>query len=60
MLNPAEVAQLANVSRKKVYREIDRGELKALHVDRDPLGLLRREWSTEGSLDDQHSPGQKD
>ena len=34
MLTPAQVAELANVSRKTVYREIDRGELPALHVGR--------------------------
>lgn len=34
MLSPAEVAELANVSRKTVYREVARGELPALHVGR--------------------------
>jgi excisionase family DNA binding protein len=34
LLSPAEVAELANVSLKTVYREIDRGELRALHVGR--------------------------
>ena len=34
MLTPAEVAELANVSRKTVYREVARGELPALHVGR--------------------------
>jgi excisionase family DNA binding protein len=34
MLTPAEVAELASVSRKTVYREIDRGALPALHVGR--------------------------
>lgn len=34
LLTPAEVAQLAKVSRETVYREIDRGELKAVHVGR--------------------------
>ena len=34
MLSPADVAQLAGVSRKTVYREIDRGALPALHVGR--------------------------
>ncbi len=34
MLTPAEVAELANVSRKTVYREIDRGALPAAHVGR--------------------------
>jgi putative molybdopterin biosynthesis protein len=43
LLTPAEVAQLANVSRETVYREIDRGELQAVHVGRqlriDPTDL---------------------
>jgi putative molybdopterin biosynthesis protein len=43
LLTPAEVAQLAKVSRETVYREIDRGELKAVHVGRqlriDPINL---------------------
>jgi putative molybdopterin biosynthesis protein len=34
LLTPAEVAELAKVSRETVYREIDRGELKAAHVGR--------------------------
>ena len=34
MLTPAEIAVLANVSRKTVYREIERGALPALHVGR--------------------------
>jgi excisionase family DNA binding protein len=34
MLSPAEVAALANVSRKTVYRETDRGVLPALHIGR--------------------------
>ena len=34
LLSPAEVARLANVSTKTVYREIDRGELPVLHVGR--------------------------
>jgi hypothetical protein len=37
MLTPAEVAELAKVSRKTVYREIDRGELRALNVTNEPL-----------------------
>jgi excisionase family DNA binding protein len=36
MLSPAEVAQLANVSLKTVYREIDRGALPAVQVGRTP------------------------
>jgi putative molybdopterin biosynthesis protein len=34
LLTPADVAELAKVSRKTVYREIDRGELPAVHVGR--------------------------
>jgi excisionase family DNA binding protein len=34
LLTPAEVARLAKVSRETVYREIDRGVLRALHVGR--------------------------
>jgi putative molybdopterin biosynthesis protein len=34
LLTPADAAQLAKVSRDTIYREIDRGELKALHVGR--------------------------
>jgi excisionase family DNA binding protein len=32
MLTPAEAARLANVSRKTIYREVERGSLRALHV----------------------------
>jgi putative molybdopterin biosynthesis protein len=43
LLSPAEVARLAAISRKTVYREIDRGELPAIHVGRqlriDPSDL---------------------
>jgi putative molybdopterin biosynthesis protein len=43
LLTPTEVARLAQVSRETVYREIDRGELKAVHVGRqlriDPTDL---------------------
>jgi putative molybdopterin biosynthesis protein len=43
MLTPAEVAELAKVSRKTIYREVDRGALPALHVGRqiriDPVDL---------------------
>jgi putative molybdopterin biosynthesis protein len=43
LLSPAEVARVAAISRKTVYREIDRGELKAIHVGRqlriDPTDL---------------------
>ena len=45
LLSPAEVARLAAISRKTVYREIDRGELPAIHVGRqlriDPTDLNR-------------------
>jgi putative molybdopterin biosynthesis protein len=34
LLTPADAAQLAQVSKDTVYREIARGELKALHVGR--------------------------
>jgi len=43
LLSPADVARLAAISRKTVYREIDRGELAAIHVGRqlriDPVDL---------------------
>jgi excisionase family DNA binding protein len=45
LLSPAEVARLAAISRKTVYREIDRGELPAIQVGRqlriDPTDLSR-------------------
>jgi excisionase family DNA binding protein len=31
---PADAARIASVSRETIYREIDRGELRALHVGR--------------------------
>jgi excisionase family DNA binding protein len=34
LLSPADAARLANVSRETIYREIDRGELRARHVGR--------------------------
>ena len=34
LLTPAEAARVANVSRETIYREIDRGELRARHVGR--------------------------
>jgi putative molybdopterin biosynthesis protein len=34
LLTPADAAQLAKVSKDTIYREIDRGELRALHVGR--------------------------
>jgi putative molybdopterin biosynthesis protein len=43
LLSPAQVAELANVSRKTIYREVDRGVLPAQHVGRqlriDPTDL---------------------
>jgi excisionase family DNA binding protein len=45
LLSPAEVARLAAISRKTVYREIGRGELPAVQVGRqlriDPTDLSR-------------------
>jgi putative molybdopterin biosynthesis protein len=34
LLTPADAAEMAKVSRDTIYREIDRGELRALHVGR--------------------------
>jgi putative molybdopterin biosynthesis protein len=34
LLTPADAARLAQVSRDTIYREIERGELRALHVGR--------------------------
>ena len=34
LLSPADAAKLAQVSRETIYREIDRGELRARHVGR--------------------------
>jgi excisionase family DNA binding protein len=31
---PADAARLAKVSRKTIYREVERGELRALHAGR--------------------------
>jgi putative molybdopterin biosynthesis protein len=43
LLCPGEVARLAAISRRTVYREIDRGELPPIHVGRqlriDPTDL---------------------
>jgi excisionase family DNA binding protein len=43
LLSPADVARFAGVSHKTIYREIDRGELPAIHVGRllriDPTDL---------------------
>jgi putative molybdopterin biosynthesis protein len=45
LLSPADPARVANVSRETIYREIERGELKAVHVGRqlriDPTDLSR-------------------
>ena len=32
MLTPADAARLAKISRDTIYREIERGSLRALHV----------------------------
>jgi putative molybdopterin biosynthesis protein len=34
LLSPTDAARLAQVSRDTIYREIDRGELRAAHVGR--------------------------
>jgi excisionase family DNA binding protein len=34
LLSPADAARVAQVSRETIYREIDRGELRARHVGR--------------------------
>jgi excisionase family DNA binding protein len=34
LLTPADAARMAQVSRETIYREIDRGELRARHVGR--------------------------
>jgi putative molybdopterin biosynthesis protein len=34
VLSPADAARMAQVSRETIYREIDRGELQAVHVGR--------------------------
>jgi excisionase family DNA binding protein len=40
-LTPADAARIANVSRDTIYREFERGQLKAVHVGRqlriDPI-----------------------
>jgi excisionase family DNA binding protein len=45
LMTPAEAARLAKVSRDTIYREIDRGDLRALHVGRllpiDPYDFRR-------------------
>jgi excisionase family DNA binding protein len=52
MLTPADAARLAKVSRDTIYREIERGSLRALHVGGrllriDPTDLRR--WLEGGS-----------
>jgi putative molybdopterin biosynthesis protein len=51
LLSPAEVAELANVSRKTIYREVDRGALPVRHVGRqlriDPADF--REYLERGT-----------
>jgi putative molybdopterin biosynthesis protein len=34
LLSPADAARMAQVSRDTIYREIDRGELRARHIGR--------------------------
>ena len=34
LLSPADAARLAQVSRNTIYRLVDRGELRAVHVGR--------------------------
>jgi putative molybdopterin biosynthesis protein len=34
LLSPADAARMAQVSRETIYREIERGELRARHVGR--------------------------
>jgi putative molybdopterin biosynthesis protein len=34
LLSPADAARIASVSRETIYREIERGELRARHVGR--------------------------
>ncbi len=51
MRTPADAARLAKVSRDTIYREIDRGALRALHVGRllriDPHDFRR--WLKGGT-----------
>jgi excisionase family DNA binding protein len=51
LLTPADAARLAKVSRDTIYREIDRGALRALHVGRllriDPTDFRR--WLEGGT-----------
>jgi excisionase family DNA binding protein len=52
MLTPADAARLARVSRDTIYREIERGSLRALHVGGrllriDPTDLRR--WLEGGT-----------
>jgi excisionase family DNA binding protein len=51
LLNPADAARLAKVSRDTIYREIDRGTLLALHAGRqlriDPHDFRR--WLEGGA-----------
>ena len=57
LLRPADAARVANVSRDTIYREIDRGELRARHVGRqlriDPADFrryLEREATLSGVI----------
>jgi excisionase family DNA binding protein len=51
LLSPAQVAELANVSRKTIYREVERGVLPAKHAGRqlriDPYDFRR--WLEGGA-----------
>jgi excisionase family DNA binding protein len=51
LLTPADAARVANVSRDTIYREIDRGALRAAHVGRllriDPYDFRR--WLEGGA-----------
>jgi excisionase family DNA binding protein len=52
LLSPAEVAELANVSRKTIYREVERDALPVRHAGRqlrvDPCDLRR--WLEGGAV----------
>jgi excisionase family DNA binding protein len=39
LLTPADAARMAKVSRDTIYREIERGSLRALHVGGRPLRI---------------------
>src|SRR5215213_4303167 len=63
-LSPAEAARIANVSRKTVYREIDRGALPAQQVGRqlriDPTDFrMYRQGRRMTLAADRHPSGQE-